>query len=103
MISGTFRVLYCLSTSLLLVESAQNVAIHGFPEVWDGDKYHHVLCPSQNVPTWLDGYLLAQVGGSYGNQTDGPGSKVTHMFDAIGGVASLAFKNGEVYFSGSHF
>lgn len=44
----------------------------------------------------VDGYFLAQLSASYGNQDDAPGHKLSHMIDAIGAVASFHISNGQV-------
>lgn len=95
-----FLVLCCLSTGILSIKSINNLADFGFPNAWDGDKFHNFPCPSETVPRWLDGHFMIQVCGSYGDRKGPSGSKVTHMFDAIGAVISLELKNGEVKFSG---
>lgn len=72
----------------------------GFPAGWNGDKFRQELCPSQNIPTWLDGYFMVQTSAAYGKRTDPVGKKLTHMFDGLGAVASIETTNGQVKFSG---
>lgn len=73
----------------------------GFPEAWDGDSFQRYLCPSKNIPKWLNGYFLVQSCGSYGKLSEPLGKKNIHMFDGFGAVASLEMYEGYVGFSGN--
>jgi hypothetical protein len=85
----------------------------GFPDAWDGDRYHELYCPSKNIPQFLgkincdffinthllvpDGYFLCQLSAAYGNATAASGQKLTHMIDAIGAIGAFHISNGQVY------
>lgn len=45
---------------------------------------------------FIDGYFLCQFSASYGNLSESPGRKLTHMNDAIGAVGSFQISNGQV-------
>uniref|UniRef100_A0A0M3HTB4 Lectin_legB domain-containing protein n=1 Tax=Ascaris lumbricoides TaxID=6252 RepID=A0A0M3HTB4_ASCLU len=82
-----------LIVTLMAPTQSTNNLEYGFPDTWDGDKEREMLCPSRNIPKFLDGYFLCQLSASYGNSSAPPGQRLNHMFDAIGAVGAFHISN----------
>lgn len=57
---------------------------------------------SHGVPHWLNGYFVRQACGAFGDQTKPqtqPPSKIDHLFDCLGMVATFSLDKGVVQFS----
>lgn len=51
------------------------------------------------VPTWLNGILLRQVCGGFGQFETSTGSHIEHFNDCMGSVVQFQFQSGNLFYS----